>query len=116
MVKKFNKDVRAIQAFLEKGYSQVWIWKKLWISKSKINYWLKTSNKTVQSRKTKLSNEYIEKKRLSEDKFTSDMGSTKIVLIIDEELKINHFVDKKEKLFKKGINRIPKNFWEKKEN
>ena len=38
---------------------------------------------------------------LSEDKFTSDMGSTKIVLIINEELKNNHFVDKKEKLFKK---------------
>ena len=39
--------------------------------------------------------------RLSEDKFTSDMCSTKIVLTINEELKNNHFVDKKEKLFKK---------------
>ena len=44
----------------------------------------------------------LKKIRLSEDKFTSDMGSTKIVLIINEELKNNnHFVDKKEKLFKK---------------
>ena len=48
----------------------------------------------------------LKKIRLSEDKFTSDMGSTKIVLIINEELKNNHFVDKKEKLFKKKILQI----------
>ena len=87
MVKHFNKDAGAIQTFLAKGYSQAWISRKLGISKQKVNYW-STSMKTVQYRKTKLSNEYIEKIiKLAEDKLTSDMSSRKIVCIINEDLK-----------------------------
>ena len=51
MVKKINKDANAIQAFLEKGYNQAWIARKLGISKQKVNYWSKTAIKTVQNRR-----------------------------------------------------------------
>ena len=55
--------------------------------------------KTVQYRKTKLSNEYIEKIiKLAEDKLTSDMSSRKIACIINEDLKNNHIVDKNGKI------------------
>ena len=79
MVKKINKDANAIQAFLEKGYNQAWIARKLGISKQKVNYWSKTAIKTVQNRRSKLSDEYKKKIiELAEDKLTSDMGSRKI--------------------------------------
>ena len=78
MVKKFNRDAGAIQAFLAKGYNKAWISRKLGISKQKVNYWSKTSMKTVQYRKKKLPKEYIDKIiRLAEDKLTRDMGSEK---------------------------------------
>ena len=84
MVKKFNIVAGAIKAFLAKGYNQAWISRKLGISKQKVNYWSKTSMKTVQYRKTKLPKEYIDKiGRLAEDKLTSDMGSRKIACIIN---------------------------------
>ena len=60
-MKKINKEAWAIQAFYSKVYIQVWISRKLCISKQKVNYWSKISMKTVQYSKTKLSNEYIEK-------------------------------------------------------
>ena len=112
MVKKFNRDTGAIQAFLAKGYNQAWISKKLGISKQKVNYSSKTSIKSVQFRKTKLSKEYIDKIiRLAEDKLTSDMGSRKIACIINEDLKNNHIIDNKGKIVqieKTTINRILK--------
>ena len=68
--------------------------------------------KTVQYRKTKLSNEYIEKIiKLAEDKLTSDMSSRKIACIINEDLKNNHIVDKNGKIVqieKTTVNRILK--------
>ena len=89
MVKKFNIDAGAIKAFLAKGYNQAWISRKLGISKQKVNYWFKTSMKTVQYRKRKLPKEYIDKIiRLAEDKLTKEMGSRKIACIINEGLKI----------------------------
>ena len=112
MVKHFNKDAGGIQTFLAKGYSQAWISRKLGISKQKVNYWSKTSMKTVQYRKTKLSNEYIEKIiKLFEDKLTSDMSSRKIACIINEDLKNNHIIDKNGKIVqieKTTVNRILK--------
>ena len=49
------------------------------ISKQKVNYWSKTAIKTVQNRRSKLSDEYKKKIiELAEDKLTSDMGSRKI--------------------------------------
>ena len=112
MVKKINKDANAIQAFLEKGYNQAWIARKLGISKQKVNYWSKTAIKTVQNRRSKLSDEYKKKiVELAEDKLTSDMGSRKIANIINDDLKSNNVVDKRGKLIqieKTTVNRILK--------
>ncbi len=55
--------------------------------------------KNNKYRKTKLSNDYIEKIiKFAEAKLTSDMGSRKIAYIINANLKNNHIVDKRGKI------------------
>ena len=73
---------------LEKGYSQIWIARKLKVKKQRVNYWAKTPLKTVQNRRRKLDNKYIEEIiNLASDQTTSSMSSTKIARIINKKLK-----------------------------
>ena len=76
--------------------------------------------KNIQYRKTKLSNEYIEKIiKLAEDKLPNGMGSRKIACLINEDLKNNHIVDKRGKIIqieKTTVSRILKCSWKAKEN
>ena len=88
MAKKINAFGEAVKALLEKGYSQIWIARKLKVKKQRVNYWAKTPLKTVQNRRRKLDNKYIEEIiNLASDQTTSSMSSTKIARIINKKLK-----------------------------
>ena len=54
MVKKINSDAIAIKALIKQGIKPINIAQILGISKQKVNYWRKTSVKTVQNRRKKL--------------------------------------------------------------
>ena len=88
MVKKPNVIGAAIKTFLEKGYSQIWISRKMGISKQRVHYWANNPLKTVQIRRRKLDDKYIQKIiSLAADKTTSSMSSAKIARNINLDLK-----------------------------
>ena len=58
MVKKINSDAIAIKALIKQGIKPINIAQILGISKQKVNYWRKTSVKTVQNRRKKLQKNY----------------------------------------------------------
>ena len=72
MVKKINTDAITIRELIKQGMKPINIAKLLGVSKQKVNYWKKTSIKTIQNRRKKLPNNYIE------------MSSRKITSIINE--------------------------------
>ena len=62
--------------------------RKLNITKQRVNYWVKTSIKTVQYRKKKLPQKYIDKIiSLARNQTTSSMSSRKITSLMNEEFK-----------------------------
>ena len=62
--------------------------RKLHINKQRVNYWVKTSIKTVQYRKKKLPQKYIDKIiSLARNQTTSSMSSRKIASLMNEEFK-----------------------------
>ena len=88
MAKKINNIGIAVKAFLEKGFSQIWIARKLGIKKQNVNYWAKHPFKPVQTRRRKLEDKYIKKiLNLASDQTTSNMSSAKIVSLINKDLK-----------------------------
>ena len=58
MVKNINSDAIAIKALIKQGIKPINIAQILGISKQKVNYWRKTSVKTVQNRRKKLQKNY----------------------------------------------------------
>ena len=88
MAKKINNIGIVVKAFLEKGFSQIWIARKLGIKKQNVNYWAKHPFKPVQTRRRKLEDKYIKKiLNLASDQTTSNMSSAKIVSLINKDLK-----------------------------
>ena len=88
MANKINNIGIAVKAFLEKGFSQIWIARKLGIKKQNVNYWAKHPFKPVQTRRRKLEDKYIKKiLNLASDQTTSNMSSAKIVSLINKDLK-----------------------------
>ena len=84
MVKKLNKDAITIKSLLEKGYNQYQISKMLNLSKQKVHYWAKTEIKTVQKRRKKFRNFYVDKiLKLAKNKTTSQMSSKKIAAVLN---------------------------------
>ena len=84
MVKKINNDAITIKSLLEKGYTQYKISKMLNISKQKVHYWARTEIKSIQTRKKKFRNFYINKIiNLAKNKTTSQMSSKKIAAILN---------------------------------
>ena len=51
MVKKTNAIAKTIKTLLENDMRPIEIARKLHITKQKVNYWVKTSNKMIQYRK-----------------------------------------------------------------
>ena len=88
MVKKLNELGITIKKLLAKGYSQIWVARKLKIRRQKVNYWAKNPIKTEQKRKRKLGDKYIKEIiALAENKTTSSMSSNRITNIINKKLK-----------------------------
>lgn len=88
MVKKLNELGITIKKLLAKGYSQIWVARKLKIRRQKVNYWAKNPIKTEQKRKRKLGDKYIKEIiALAENKTTSSMSSNRIANIINKKLK-----------------------------
>ena len=54
MVKKLNELGVTIKKLLDKGFSQIWIAKKLKIKIKKVNYWAKNLIKKEQKKKNKI--------------------------------------------------------------
>ena len=78
-MKKINKIGVTVKTLLQEGYSQIWISRKLKISKQRVNYWSKADIKTTVVRKNKLPDKYIKKIiSLAQDKTTSEMSSNRI--------------------------------------
>ena len=76
MVKQVNKIGSTVKIFLEKGFSQIWIARKLGITKQRVNYWAKHPLKPFQLRRRKLEDKYINKiLDLAKDQTISDMSS-----------------------------------------
>ena len=61
MVKTINKDTFAIKALLKKGFSPIKVARILGLSRQKVNYWRKTEIKSIQYRRKKLDDSYINK-------------------------------------------------------
>ena len=90
IVKSLNKFGATVKTFLDAGYSQSWIARKLKVPRQKVNYWAKHPLKTVQYKKRKLPIQYIKRIiKLASNKTTSNMSSAKIAFIINKMLKIN---------------------------
>ena len=88
MVKAINEDAITIKKLLQKGLTQKRIASLLGLKKQKVSYWANHEIKTVQSRRKKLSNPFINKIcRMAKDRTTSDMSSKKIASLINSELK-----------------------------
>ena len=51
MVKKLNTFGTTVKTFLEKGYSQSWIARKLKVKRQRVNYWANHPLKSVQFRR-----------------------------------------------------------------
>ena len=88
MVKQINIFGATVKTFLEKGYSQSWIAKKLKVKRQRVNYWALHPLKTEQKKKKKLPDEYIKKIiDLSKNKTTSTMSSSRITKLMNLILK-----------------------------
>ena len=88
MVKKINTTAIAIKELLDKGFSQKKIAKTLKISKQRVHYWTKTPITPVKKRRKKLDDIYITKIiELAKDKTTSEMSSSAIRDLINNQLK-----------------------------
>jgi len=88
MVKKINTTAIAIKELLDKGFSQKKIAKTLKISKQRVHYWTKTPITPVKKRRKKLDDIYIRKIiELAKDKTTSEMSSSAIRDLINNQLK-----------------------------
>ena len=99
MVKKINEDAITIKKLLQKGLTQKRIASLLGLKKQKVSYWANHEIKTVQSRRKKLSNPFINKIcRMAKDRTTSDMSSKKIASLINSELKEKNILDSKGKI------------------
>ena len=87
MMKKINTFGVIVKTFLEKGYSQIWISRKLRASKQKVNYWAINPLRTKQFKRRKLEDKYIKKIiDLAKDQTTSTMSSSKITNTINSDL------------------------------
>ena len=83
-MKIINNDAITIKSLLEKGYIQYKIAKMLNISKQKVLYWARTEIKSIQTRKKKFRNYYVNKIiNLAKNKTTSQMSSKKIASILN---------------------------------
>ena len=72
----------------EKGYSQIWIARKLKVKKQIANYSVKNQIEMVQNRRKKLESKYIQRIiELAENQTISSISSWKIASIINNELK-----------------------------
>ena len=88
MAKKTNAIATTIKTLLENRMKPIEIARKLHITKQRVNYWVKTPIKTVQCRKKKLEQKYIDKIiSLARNQTTSSMSSRKIASIMNEEFK-----------------------------
>ena len=88
MVKQINIFGATVKTFLEKGYSQSWIAKKLKVKRQRVNYWALHPLKTEQKKKKKLPDEYIKKIiDLAKNKTTSTMSSSRITKLMNLILK-----------------------------
>ena len=88
MVKKSNAIATTIKTLLENGMRPIEIIRKLHKSKQRVNYWVKTSIKTVQYGEKKLDQKYIDKIiSLARNQTTSSMSSRKIASLMNEEFK-----------------------------
>ena len=85
MAKKLNPFGVTVKSLLDKGYTQIWIARKLGVKKQRVNYWAKNPVRTYQKRKRKLEEKYINK--ITENKPTSEMSSRRIAYIINKKLK-----------------------------
>ena len=87
MVKKLNQFGVTVKSLLQRGYSHIWIARKLKVKRQKVNYWAKHPIKTKQKRRRKLEEKYIKKIiDLAENKTTSMMSSSRITRLINKEL------------------------------
>ena len=85
MVKTINKDASAKKALLKKGFSPIKVARILGLSRQKVNYWRKTEIKSIQYRRKKLDDSYINKiYELAKDKTTSQISSRKIANLINK--------------------------------
>ena len=90
MVKKLNLIAATIKTLLQNNVRPINIARKLKISKQRVNYWIKTPIKSIQSRRKKLDKKYIDKIiSLGENQTTSAMSSRKIANIMNSEFKAN---------------------------
>ena len=88
MAKKLNPFGVTVKSLLDKGYTQIWIARKLGVKKQRVNYWAKNPVRTEQKRKRKLEEKYIKRIiELAENKPTSEMSSRRIAYIINKKLK-----------------------------
>ena len=88
MVKKINEDAVTIKRLLKQGLTQKKISQLLGIKKQKVSYWANHEIETIQKRRKKLPQSYIKDIcKMAKDKTTSDMGSKKIVHLINETLR-----------------------------
>ena len=98
MVKTINKDAFAIKALLKKGFSPIKVARILGLSRQKVNYWRKTEIKSIQYRRKKLDDSYINKiYELAKDKTTSQISSRKIANLINKEFSEANILTKDEK-------------------
>ena len=85
MVKQLNKIGNTVKIFLAEGFSQIWITRKLGITKQRV--WAKHPFKPFQLRRRKLEDKYINKiLDLAKDQTTSDMSSARIASQINKDL------------------------------
>ena len=88
MGKKTNEDAILIKKLIEKKMPAWKISKQYGIKKQKISYWKYHDIKTVIKRRSKLTDEDIKYMiKLAENKTTSDMGTRKITMLMNEKFK-----------------------------
>ena len=88
MVKKTIKDAILIKRLIKEGMKECQIAKKYNIKKQKVSYWKNHDIKTVINRKSKLTEEDVKYMiKLAENRTTSDMGSRKITMLMNEKFK-----------------------------
>ena len=88
MVNKLNSIRATIKTLFKSKVRPIDIARKLKVSKQRVNYWAKTPLKSIQTRRKKLGQIYIDKIiALGENQTTSSIGSRKIANIMNAESK-----------------------------